>query len=101
MSHFEVTEVSSKLGNAFASIYSVKPTNVKWKDFPACVIPKPLADTLEKVKHFKVFDDDIFLTGYPRSGTTIVAEMIWLMANNFDFAKANTLVTDDRVPGLE
>lgn len=64
-------------------------------------MPKPFLDVLEKVKNFKVNDDDIFLTGYPRSGTTVVAEMMWLMANNFDFEKANRLVTDDRVPGLE
>lgn len=101
MSDFEIKEVSSQLGKAFASVCSVKPTHERWKDFPICVIPKPLAESLDKVKNFKVFEDDIFLTGYPRSGTTILAEMIWLIANNFDFAKATSVVTDDRVPGLE
>lgn len=60
-----------------------------------------MAETLSKIKEFEVFEDDVFLTGYPRSGTTIVAEMLWLMMNNFDFDKATSMVTDDRVPGLE
>lgn len=64
-------------------------------------MPKQFLDVLDKVKDFQVFDDDVFLTGYPRSGTTIAAEMLWLIANNFDFEKATSLVTDDRVPGLE
>lgn len=60
-----------------------------------------MAETLSKIKEFEVFEDDVFLTGYPRSGTTFVAEMLWLMMNNFDFDKATSMVTDDRVPGLE
>lgn len=79
----------------------VKPTAEKWKNFPPTAIPFLMSDTLEKVKNFEVFEDDIFLTGFPRSGTTITAEMMWLIANNFDFEKATRLVTDDRVAGLE
>lgn len=101
MSNFEITKIDNENLSSSHSNFLVKPKDPRWQNFPPCFVPKPFLKTLEKVKSFTVYDDDIFLTGYPRSGTTIVAEMIWLMANNFDFEKAKVLVTDDRVPGLE
>jgi Sulfotransferase domain len=102
MSSFEVQELSWSLSKStFGKHFLVKPKDEKWKNFPPCSVPKQFLDVLDKVKDFQVFDDDVFLTGYPRSGTTIAAEMLWLIANNFDFEKATSLVTDDRVPGLE
>lgn len=99
MPYFEVQEVDSTL-KAFPTSL-IKPFDDKWKNFTPCCIPNSFAQTLGKIKEFEVFEDDVFLTGYPRSGTTIAAEMLWLMMNNFDFDKATSLVTDDRVPGLE
>jgi Sulfotransferase domain len=100
MSNFELKEIKSR-STVFGSNYWVKPIDNRWKNFPPCFMPKPLVDVLEKVKNFKVNEDDVILTGYPRSGTTVVAEMMWLVVNGFDFERANQLVTDDRVPGLE
>lgn len=79
----------------------MKLIDERWKNFPICCLEKETEKHLSKIKHFQLFDDDILLTGYPRSGTTIVAEILWLIVNNFDFYKATSLITDDRVPGLE
>ena len=100
MSDFQVIELNSNFDKHFKKV-QVKPVEERWKDFPPCVLLKQWSDRLEFIKKFEVYEDDIFLTGFPRSGTTIVAEMIWLIANNFDFAKALTVETDDRFPGLE
>lgn len=50
-----------------------------------------------KVKNFKLLESDVILTGFVRSGTTIISEMIWLLKNNFDFARATSEVNDDRM----
>ena len=81
MSQFEI----KILGNNILA----RPTSEKWKNFPNSVIPKNFADSLDKIKNFEVFEDDIFLTGFPRLGTTIAAEMLWLIVNDFNFEKAN------------
>lgn len=101
MSNFEFIKVETDKVLELRSKYLVKPIARRWKNFPPCCLPESYLNVLERVKEFKIYEDDIILTGYPRSGTTMVAEMIWLIANNFDFEKANHLVTDDRVPGLE
>lgn len=99
MSEFiiEFTSHESKLGQSFYAT----PKDERWKNFPPCFLPFPYLEVLPKVKSCKVYQDDVFVTGFPRSGTTLVSEMLWLIVNNFDFEKAAKLVTDDRVVGLE
>ncbi|KAK5650682.1 hypothetical protein RI129_001711 [Pyrocoelia pectoralis] len=41
-----------------------------------------------KIKSFEVKDDDIFLVGIPKSGTTWAQEMIWLIKNDLDYEGA-------------
>ena len=101
MSNFEFIKIKTDKVLESRSSYLVKPNAERWKNFPPCCLPESYLNLLERVKEFRIYEDDIILTGYPRSGTTRVAEMIWLMVNDFDFKKANQLVTDDRVPGLE
>lgn len=103
MSHCDVKEIEKREvePTLFEDRFFVKPKGEKWQNFPPCLVFKQFLAVLDRVKDFKVFDDDVFLTGFMRSGTTIAAEMIWLIANDFNFEKAKSLVTDDRVPGLE
>lgn len=79
----------------------VKPKDERWKSFPSTIAEPTQLKTLMKVKNLLVFDDDIFLTGYMRSGTTLISEMIWLIANNFDFNAAKTLATRYKLEAIE
>lgn len=102
MQCFHVSELNSSISEeSFGKNQAVKPIETRWEKFSACVVPKRTLGKLNDVKKFTVFEDDVLLAGYPRSGTTILAEMIWLMLNDFDFTKAKLQKTDDRVPGLE
>jgi len=42
--------------------------------------------------------DDVWIRTFPRSGTTIVSEMVWLMLNNFDYEKASKSALNHRSP---
>ncbi|XP_011494897.1 PREDICTED: sulfotransferase family cytosolic 1B member 1 [Ceratosolen solmsi marchali] len=44
---------------------------------------------------------DTWVLSYPRSGTTWVQELVWLIANNMDFDTANTRLLSERFPFLE
>ncbi|KAF5277389.1 hypothetical protein FQA39_LY06202 [Lamprigera yunnana] len=59
-----------------------------------------LPDKLEEVSKFNVRDSDIFLLGYPKSGTTWSQEMIWLIANDLNYEGAKVFV-NERFPLLE
>lgn len=71
-----------------------------------------------KIYNFDVRPTDVFLTGIPRSGktflqcqqtnsltlsagTTLTAELVWLIANNLNFEAASETTLDQRFPCLE
>lgn len=95
-------EIKSKAVDpkGMAAIFSdrifVKPTDPKWKDFPAVCMPKAFLGDFERTKNFKIYEDDIWLIGFPRSGTTLVQEMMWLMMNDYNYEDAKKLDTYNR-----
>ncbi|KAK4881811.1 hypothetical protein RN001_005130 [Aquatica leii] len=53
-----------------------------------------------KVKKYQIRNSDVFLLGYPKSGTTWAQELIWLILNDLNYDGAKAFV-DERVPVLE
>lgn len=45
--------------------------------------------------------DDIWLFGYPRSGTTMTQELLWLIKNDLDFEGASKEILDHRFPYID
>ncbi|KAF5277395.1 hypothetical protein FQA39_LY06208 [Lamprigera yunnana] len=68
-------------------------TNDIWSDW---VVPGGVEELLK----FNIRSSDIFLLGYPKSGTTWAQEMIWLIANDLNYEGAKVFV-DERFPILE
>ncbi|KAJ8960062.1 hypothetical protein NQ318_009504, partial [Aromia moschata] len=63
-------------------------------------MPKRYAEMEEEIYNWEVNDKDIWMCSFPKTGTTWTAEMIWLIENNLDFAKADVNI-QIRVPFLE
>ncbi|KAF5269610.1 hypothetical protein FQR65_LT05949 [Abscondita terminalis] len=55
----------------------------------------------EEIYNFKVRSDDIWLVTFPRSGSTLTQEMVWLLANNLDYDAAMKTLLLDRFRYLE
>ncbi|KAJ8913237.1 hypothetical protein NQ315_016180 [Exocentrus adspersus] len=51
--------------------------------------------------NFRVRPDDTFVVTFPRSGTTWMQEMVWLLANDLNYEKAAKTQLEDRFPFLE
>lgn len=67
---------------------------------PSVVSPAIFKD-IERIKNFEVHEDDVFLCGFPRSGTTFTQEMIWLILHDFDFDTANSIDAYNRSQWFE
>lgn len=52
-------------------------------------------------KEFRFFDDDLLLATFPKSGTTLMQEIIWLLFNKADFEAAKKTKIYVRFPFLE
>ncbi|KAL7020045.1 hypothetical protein ACKWTF_011361 [Chironomus riparius] len=58
-------------------------------------------DRFDSYKNFFIRPDDIFILGYPRSGTTRLQELIWIIANDFDFKTLMEYDCGTRIPFFE
>ncbi|GAB1861332.1 Sulfotransferase 1C4 [Camponotus japonicus] len=55
----------------------------------------------DEVLNFKTRPDDTWIITYPRSGTTLTQELIWLVANDMNFDEAYRRPLTERVPFID
>lgn len=55
----------------------------------------------EKIRNFKVRDNDVWIISYPKCGTTWTQEMVWLLGNNLDYETGRKVDLSERSPYLE
>ncbi|VEN33643.1 unnamed protein product [Callosobruchus maculatus] len=63
-------------------------------------VSKPYLDYLDEFYNFPVRDQDVWICGYPKSGTTWTQEMVWMIMNNLDVEGAKEDI-HFRVPFIE
>ncbi|CAB3251921.1 unnamed protein product [Arctia plantaginis] len=76
------------------------------KQFVKCgkagyVMPGAFRNHAEAIYNLQVRPDDIWVITFPRSGTTWMQELVWLVENNLDFKKAKSTPLYQRFPMLE
>ena len=49
----------------------------------------------------EVFEEDIWISSFPKCGTTWTQEMVWNIVNDLDFERAKTEKLDKRIPFVE
>jgi len=71
-----------------------------YKIFNGYTLPISYEKIQTKIEEMEVYDDDIWVTSFPKCGTTWTQEMVWCICNNVDL-EAATEDLDDRFPFLE
>jgi Sulfotransferase domain len=87
---FEKFRVNST-GEADSFFYDravIKLKSSKWKNFPAATHLQAYIDYHDRLKTFQVYKDDVFVVGFPRSGTTLLQEMVWLLDNKLNYEES-------------
>jgi hypothetical protein len=56
---------------------------------------------LSSVKNLELRSDDTFVIGFPKSGTTWIEEITWLIKNGLDFERAKNEFHYVRVPWID
>lgn len=76
------------------------PLGPNWH-FKPCFLPSKYKHFKETLANFEVFPDDVWSISFPKSGSTWTQEMLWLLANNLDYATAESVRLMDRYPFVE
>lgn len=89
------------IADIFGDRVVVKSKNPKFKDFPPMIASKYFIPDYERVKNFKVYEDDVWLVGFSRSGTTLTQELMWLILHDHDYELAMKSDTYNRAQWFE
>lgn len=65
------------------------------------VLKNTVQDCLEQIRDFEVRKDDIWVITPPKSGTTWMLELVWLLQNDLDFETALKIDQEKRTSFLE
>ncbi|XP_064636909.1 sulfotransferase 1C2-like [Lineus longissimus] len=56
---------------------------------------------LDNVKAMEIVPDDVIVSAYPKSGTTMLCEIVWLILHDANVAEANKCQARERIPFIE
>lgn len=59
------------------------PENYKYYDV---LMPKKYTKWVDRFRNFKVREDDVWIVGFPKTGTTWIHNIAWQLKNNLNFA---------------
>ncbi|EDV94391.1 luciferin sulfotransferase [Drosophila grimshawi] len=52
------------------------------------IIPRKYIEVGESIRSLPVYEDDVWMVSYPRTGSTWAQEMVWLLGNQLDYEAA-------------
>ena len=64
-------------------------------------LPEPMVKSLKKIKDYTPDKNDVWIISFPKSGTTWLQEIVFLICNDCDFEKAKSKSIEERVPFIE
>ncbi|XP_055680313.1 sulfotransferase 1B1-like [Lutzomyia longipalpis] len=64
-------------------------------------IPSRHEQSVEEIDNFVVRPDDVWIVGFPKTGTTWTQEMVWQICNDLDFEKGKSIQLYKRSPLFE
>lgn len=76
------------------------PSNVQ-ENFNSIVMPKNFEDIIEGIQNMKVYEDDIWVLAFPRSGSNWSQEAIWQICNGVDVTDQGKVPLKNRFPIIE
>nr|XP_022907976.1 sulfotransferase family cytosolic 1B member 1-like [Onthophagus taurus] len=64
------------------------------KNFEGFMMASTFSQFCDRIKNMEVRNDDVWVSGFPKSGTTWSQEMIWLIGNDLDYKGAEVNQTE-------
>ncbi|XP_018392596.1 PREDICTED: estrogen sulfotransferase-like [Cyphomyrmex costatus] len=80
-------------------VFGLKPSLVKVQP-SCCLLPPKIIFYAQKIRDMPVYEDDVWMISFPRTGSHWAQEMSWCIGHDFDYEEARTIILK-RSPTLE
>lgn len=74
--------------------------NGPFENYKGCFLAEIYKNSAEEIDNLQVNDSDVWVTSFPKCGTTWLQEMVYLISTNCDYESAKVYLTQ-RFPFLE
>ncbi|KAJ8981898.1 hypothetical protein NQ317_007290 [Molorchus minor] len=98
---YVITKVDEDVNNELLRYFTGEKTGFVQVGPKKWFFPSGYEQEAANYYNFMFRPSDVIVATFPRSGTTWVQEMVWLLVNNLDYQKAAEIPLDDRFPFLE
>ncbi|CAG9773792.1 unnamed protein product [Ceutorhynchus assimilis] len=98
---YEIKTIDPELNEQILKDFSGERTGFVQVGPKKWFFPSGYAKEAENYYNFELRPDDVIVATFPRSGTTWITEMVWLLCNDMDYEKAAEIPLVTRFPFLE
>ncbi|CAH4037222.1 sulfotransferase 1B1-like [Pieris brassicae] len=98
---FEITDVEEETSKMLMKYFTGEMTGFVRVGPKGYFFPHKFKQEAANFYNMAIRPSDIFVTSYPRSGTTWTQELVWMVANDLDYETSNAIPLTERYPFLE
>ncbi|CAK1545183.1 unnamed protein product [Leptosia nina] len=98
---FEITDVDVDTAELLMKYFTGETTGFVRVGPKGYFFPNKFKQEAINYYTMEIKPSDVFVTSYPRSGTTWTQELVWMVANDLDYETSNAIPLTDRYPFLE
>ncbi|KAI5646173.1 sulfotransferase domain-containing protein [Phthorimaea operculella] len=97
----EINSVEPKLNQELMKYFTGEYTGFVRVGPKGYLFPDQFRKEAAKIYNMMIRPDDIFVATFPRSGTTWTQELVWMVANDLNYAGSDATLLRQRFPFLE
>ncbi|XP_038215741.1 sulfotransferase 1C4-like [Zerene cesonia] len=98
---FEIRDVESDTAHLLMKYFTGELTGFVRVGPKGYFLPNKFKQEAHNIYNLEIRPSDVFVASYPRSGTTWTQELVWMVANDLDYATSNAIPLTERYPFLE
>uniref|UniRef100_A0A023F783 Putative sulfotransferase n=1 Tax=Triatoma infestans TaxID=30076 RepID=A0A023F783_TRIIF len=98
---YKITKIEGNDGKELSELFKGEKRGFVQVGPKKWTLPAKYVDHAEKYYTFELKEDDLWVMTFPRSGTTWMQELVWLINNKLDYETSLKIPLAERVPFFE
>ncbi|KAI5632731.1 sulfotransferase domain-containing protein [Phthorimaea operculella] len=98
---WEISDVESKANEELIKYFTGEFTGFVHVGPKKYTLPHKFKEEAAKIYNMPIRSEDVFVVTFPRSGTTWTQELVWMIANDMNYAKSDAVRLLERFPFID